>query len=153
MFVAAHVSSMKTRRLGSRAGWRRMNTRRAWATSGRSCSAACRVFFGLMRRFDGASVESCGFTEAGSEEGEFSAAIGLPFDELEPGDLSFDLAAAPGQGQCGVDGSGILFKAEGKGSELAVLGLEKPRLDLVGGMCPDNGSKPQSQVACLGDLR
>src|SRR6188472_785939 len=45
MFVAAHVSSMKTRRLGSRAGWRRMNTRRAWATSGRSCSAACRVFF------------------------------------------------------------------------------------------------------------
>src|SRR3954469_19626153 len=45
MFVASHVSSMKTRRLGSRAGWRRMNTRRAWATSGRSCSAACRVFF------------------------------------------------------------------------------------------------------------
>src|SRR3954471_10927329 len=45
MFVAAHVSSMKTRRLGSSAGWRRMNTRRAWATSGRSCSAACRGFF------------------------------------------------------------------------------------------------------------
>src|SRR3954451_6761367 len=45
MLVAAHVSSMKTRRLGSSAGWRRMNTRRAWATSGRSCSAACRVFF------------------------------------------------------------------------------------------------------------
>src|SRR5918997_4031728 len=45
MFVAAQVSSMKTRRLGSSAGWRRMNTRRAWATSGRSCSAACRVFF------------------------------------------------------------------------------------------------------------
>src|SRR6185503_5425228 len=45
MFVAAQVSSMKTRRLGSNAGWRRMNTRRASATSGRSCSAACRVFF------------------------------------------------------------------------------------------------------------
>src|SRR5919199_6142952 len=41
MFVAAQVSSRKTRRLGSSAGWRRMNTRRAWATSGRSCSAAC----------------------------------------------------------------------------------------------------------------
>ena len=36
---------MKTRRLGSRAGWRRMKTRRASATSGRSCSAAWRVFF------------------------------------------------------------------------------------------------------------
>ena len=46
-----------------------------------------------MRRFDGASIESCGFTETGSEEIEFGAAIGLPFDELEPGDLSFDLAA------------------------------------------------------------
>src|SRR3954471_11175824 len=45
MFVAAHVSSMKTRRLGSSACWRRMKTRRAWATSGRSCSLACRVFF------------------------------------------------------------------------------------------------------------
>ena len=106
-----------------------------------------------MRRFDGVSIESCGFTEAGSEEVEFGAAIGLPFDELEPGDLSFDLAAAPGQGQRGVNGSGILFEAEGKRSELAVLGLHQPRLELVGGMCPDNGSKPQSQVTRLGDLR
>src|SRR4051812_11134684 len=40
MFVAAQVSSMKTRRLGSSAGWRRMNTRRAWATSGRSPACA-----------------------------------------------------------------------------------------------------------------
>jgi hypothetical protein len=31
---------MKTRRLGSRAGWRRMNTRRALATSGRSPACA-----------------------------------------------------------------------------------------------------------------
>jgi len=97
---------------------------------------------GLVRRFDGVSIESCGFTEAGSEEVEFGAAIGLPFDELEPGDLSFDLAAAPGQGQRGVNGSGILFEAEGKESELAVLGLHQPRLELVGGMCTDNGSKP-----------
>src|SRR3954447_24830159 len=40
MFVAAQVSSMKTRWLGSSAGWRRMNTRRAWATSGRSPACA-----------------------------------------------------------------------------------------------------------------
>src|SRR5215213_11946862 len=40
MFVAAQVSSMKTRRLGSRAGWRRMKTRRALATSGRSPACA-----------------------------------------------------------------------------------------------------------------
>ena len=30
-----------------------------------------------MRRFDGASIESCGFTETGSEEIEFGAAIDL----------------------------------------------------------------------------
>src|SRR3954453_17766758 len=40
MFVAAQVSSMKTRWLGSSAGWRRMNTRRAVATSGRSPACA-----------------------------------------------------------------------------------------------------------------
>jgi hypothetical protein len=45
MFVVAHVSSMKIKRLRSSAGWRRMNTRRASATSGRSCSTALRLFF------------------------------------------------------------------------------------------------------------
>jgi Transposase len=44
MLVRAQVSPMKISRLGSRAGWRRMNRRRAAATSGRSCSAACRLF-------------------------------------------------------------------------------------------------------------
>src|SRR5215831_14738803 len=45
MLVAAQVSSMNTRWLGSSAGWRRIKARRASATSGRSCSAACRLFF------------------------------------------------------------------------------------------------------------
>src|SRR3954463_1956013 len=40
MFVAAPGSSVKNRRVGWRAGWRRMNTRRAWATSGRSPACA-----------------------------------------------------------------------------------------------------------------
>jgi hypothetical protein len=38
-------SSMKTRRSGSSAGWRRMKARRAAATSRRCGSAACRLFF------------------------------------------------------------------------------------------------------------
>lgn len=106
-----------------------------------------------MRRFEGAGVESCGFEETGTEKVELGAAVGLPLDELELGDLSFDLAAAPGQGQRGTDGGGILFEAKGKGCELALLCLAQPRRERVGGLCPDHGSKPQGQVARLGDLR
>src|SRR6476620_10142711 len=45
MLVAAHVSSMKTRRSGSRSGWAARHCCRWAATSGRSCSAARRTFF------------------------------------------------------------------------------------------------------------
>ena len=42
---------MKTKWSGSSEGWRRMKARRFSATLGRSCSAACRLFFerGLLR--------------------------------------------------------------------------------------------------------
>src|ERR1700710_2323486 len=45
ILVEAPVSSMKTRRFGSRSGWAANQARRRAATSGRSCSAACAVFF------------------------------------------------------------------------------------------------------------
>src|SRR5215813_8700113 len=45
MLVFAQVSSMKTRRLGSIRPWYFFHCARRRATSGRSCSAACRLFF------------------------------------------------------------------------------------------------------------
>src|SRR5690242_1177953 len=45
IFVVTAVSSIKTRRRTSRPGCSAMSSARAAATSGRSCSAACRVFF------------------------------------------------------------------------------------------------------------
>ncbi len=45
ILVEAPVSSMKTRCSGSRSGWAANQARRRAATSGRSCSAACAVFF------------------------------------------------------------------------------------------------------------
>jgi hypothetical protein len=45
MFVVAQVSSMNTKCSGLSAGCRCGHPARAAATSGRSCSASCRVFF------------------------------------------------------------------------------------------------------------
>jgi hypothetical protein len=45
MLVVAQVSSMNTSRSGLNSGCRARQARRAAATSGRSCSAACWVFF------------------------------------------------------------------------------------------------------------
>src|SRR5438552_13402347 len=45
MVLDTAVSSMKTSRFGSSHGCRLRNASRAAATSGRSCSAACRLFF------------------------------------------------------------------------------------------------------------
>lgn len=45
MFVEALVSSIKTSRFGSSLVWLLRQALRAAATSGRSCSAACRLFF------------------------------------------------------------------------------------------------------------
>src|SRR5262245_5381713 len=45
MFVEALVSSINTRRLGSSLVCNLIHALRAAATSGRSCSAACRLFF------------------------------------------------------------------------------------------------------------
>jgi len=53
ILVLAPVSSMKTSRVGSSAGCRARHTRRFSATSGRSCSAACAVFF----EADGVTME------------------------------------------------------------------------------------------------
>ena len=45
ILVDAPVSSIKTRRLGSRSDWLLSHANRRRATSGRSCSAACAVSF------------------------------------------------------------------------------------------------------------
>lgn len=45
MLVEAQVSSMKIRRAGSSSGWPSNHSSRLLATSGRSCSLACAVFF------------------------------------------------------------------------------------------------------------
>src|SRR5262249_62390333 len=45
MLVLAQVSSMKTRRVGSIRPWYFFHCARRRATSGRSCSLACRLFF------------------------------------------------------------------------------------------------------------
>ena len=45
MLVAVHVSSMKTRRSGSRSIWPSNHSRRCFRMSGRSCSIAWPVFF------------------------------------------------------------------------------------------------------------
>src|SRR6266850_2693222 len=45
ILVQVPVSSMKTKRAGSRDACSASQSARAWATSGRSCSAACTVFF------------------------------------------------------------------------------------------------------------
>src|SRR5438477_11470100 len=45
MLVLAQVSSMKTRREGSSRPWYFFHGARRLATSGRSCSLACRLFF------------------------------------------------------------------------------------------------------------
>ena len=45
MLVVAAVSSMKTSFFGSRVSWSSRKALRAAATSGRSCSAACMLFF------------------------------------------------------------------------------------------------------------
>src|SRR5208337_992284 len=45
ILVEAPVSSIKTSLSGSKLAWLAFQASRAWATSARSCSAACRVFF------------------------------------------------------------------------------------------------------------
>ena len=45
ILVEAQVSSMKTRRSGSRSSWPSNQSSRRFRTSGRSCSLACAVFF------------------------------------------------------------------------------------------------------------
>src|SRR6476660_5490636 len=45
MLVEAQVSSMNTRRAGSRSNWPSNQASRRFTMSGRSCSAACAVFF------------------------------------------------------------------------------------------------------------
>lgn len=45
MFVAVDVSSRNTSLSASSEGWLCFHSRRAFCTSGRSCSLACRVFF------------------------------------------------------------------------------------------------------------
>jgi len=45
ILVEAQVSSMKTRRSGSRSSWPSNQASRRFRMSGRSCSAACAVFF------------------------------------------------------------------------------------------------------------
>lgn len=45
MLVAVHVSSMNTKRSGSRSTWLSNQSWRCLRTSGRSCSMACPVFF------------------------------------------------------------------------------------------------------------
>src|SRR5882724_3021176 len=45
MLVLVPVSSMNTRRCGSSCAWVSFQAARAAATSGRSCSLACRLFF------------------------------------------------------------------------------------------------------------
>jgi hypothetical protein len=45
IFVEAQVSSMNTRRSGSRSGWLSNHAHRWFRMSGRSCSVACAVFF------------------------------------------------------------------------------------------------------------
>src|SRR5918994_5814679 len=45
MLVDAQVSSMNTRRSGSRSSWSSNQASRRFRTSGRSCSEACAVFF------------------------------------------------------------------------------------------------------------
>src|SRR6188474_3354108 len=65
MLVVAEVSSRNIRRSGLRAGWRRMKAWPASATSGRCCSAACRLFFegdgvSLEKARDGAPANSDG---------------------------------------------------------------------------------------------
>jgi hypothetical protein len=57
MAVVAQVSSMNTSRAGLRAGCRARQARRAAATSGRSCSAACCVFFSREPRSDQETAE------------------------------------------------------------------------------------------------
>src|SRR5688500_8996804 len=70
MLVVAEVSSRNTRRSGSRAGWRRMKAWRASATSGRCCSAACRLFFeGDVVRFEKA------------RDGALANGDGVPLDQ------------------------------------------------------------------------
>src|SRR3954467_6438425 len=95
MLVVAAVSSRNTRRSGSSAGWRRMKAWRASATSGRCCSAACRLFF-LGRQslllegalFEGGEVGGRIPAEAGAQDpgvvALFQTTSGFaPFDKID----------------------------------------------------------------------
>ena len=64
--------------------------------------------------------------QACPEQVELCSSVALALDQLQPGDLSLDLAAAPGQSQGCTHGLLVLTQAGGEAPQLAVLGIGQP---------------------------
>ena len=61
-----------------------------------------------------------------AEQGEPGAAVHLPFDHLDPGDVALDWAGAVGEGEPVGDGLLVGSDARGEGVQLGlVIGLDR----------------------------
>lgn len=93
---------------------------------------------------------SCGTDQACSEQVELCPPVALAFDQLQPGDLSLDLAAAPGQRQGCAHGLLVLAQAGGEAVQLAVLGIGQPRGERIRRAGTDQGTKAKGEVTSHG---
>ncbi len=88
--------------------------------------------------------------QARPEQVELCAPVTLAFDQLEAGNLSLDLAAAPGQSQGCTHCLLVLTQAGGKAAQLAVLGIGQPGGECICGVGADQGTKALGKVASRG---
>ena len=93
---------------------------------------------------------SCGTDQARPEQIELCSPVCLTFDQLQAGDLPFDLAAAPGQRQGCAHGLLVLAQAGSEAVQLALFGVGQPGREGIGGMGADQGSEALGKVANRG---
>jgi hypothetical protein len=89
-------------------------------------------------------------TEA--QEIEAGATVHLPFDELEPVHLTFDLAVAPGQSQGGLYGLLISHEAGGEAAKCTMPCRIKPRMPSLYVAAADDAEELLSARCEFGDF-
>ena len=93
---------------------------------------------------------SCGKDQACPEQVELCSPVSLAFDQLEAGDLSLDLAAAPGQRQGCAHRLLVHAQASGKAAQLAVVGIGQPGGEGIRGGGTYKSTKALGDVASRG---
>ncbi len=93
---------------------------------------------------------SCGTDKARPEQVKLCSPVALSFDQLEAGNLSLDLAAAPGQHQGCAHGLLVLTQAGGEAAQLAVPGIGQSRGERICRAGADQGTKALGEVTSCG---